>query len=318
MHMKTLRLYGCGGAGVNIIAKYIGIEQEVGCAIIKPAVMDTSESNLRKVTSKSDVECYLLEDADGSGKIRASNVDDILSNIKPALMKVQPGDFNIVIFSGGGGSGNVFGAGIVGELLERDLPVVAIMIGCYESDIATTNTLNTLRTLESIAEDSDKPINVSYHANNKSRSETDKKINAVIAALSVMASGANDELDSEDVNNFVYHNKISGESGRIFMLDVLTSNEELAKVKDPLTLLSLYNHPDAPRAGVPVPYIAEGFTDLKRLDVDALHFVITDNVEPEVKTLSEHLTRFKEAKEARKTRSSLTDGVVKGKKGFVL
>ena len=99
---KQVRLYGAGGAGINIVSHYTGRQSEPGCAEIMPALVDTSRSNLKNREMPKD-STYLVEGLDGSGKIRAENHAEISKTIKQILVQIPPTDFNIVVFSASGG-----------------------------------------------------------------------------------------------------------------------------------------------------------------------------------------------------------------------
>lgn len=84
---KKLRVFGCGGAGINLVTHYFGKDAEAGMAEMAPALIDTSRSNLmgRKIDEDST---YLVEGLDGSGKIRSENYDSINKTIKQILVQI--------------------------------------------------------------------------------------------------------------------------------------------------------------------------------------------------------------------------------------
>ena len=94
-----LRIYGAGGCGINIAANFksSGKENEPGHSFPLPVFIDTSRSNLPENLSDEDV--ALIEDLDGSGKVRRENSEVISRNIKNIMQKFPPGDFNVVVFS---------------------------------------------------------------------------------------------------------------------------------------------------------------------------------------------------------------------------
>ena len=69
---NKVRLYGCGGAGVNIVSNYATRGKEPGCAELIPSLIDTSASNLRS-REVPEESVYQVEGLDGSGKIRSEN-----------------------------------------------------------------------------------------------------------------------------------------------------------------------------------------------------------------------------------------------------
>mgnify|MGYP001176795926 CR=1 FL=1 len=97
----TMRVYGCGGAGINITSFFNGAGIESGCAEVFPAYVDTSRSNLRPEFNEDDV--FILENVDGSGKVRRENHEEIANVTRQILLQIPPKDFNVVIFSASGG-----------------------------------------------------------------------------------------------------------------------------------------------------------------------------------------------------------------------
>lgn len=276
---KVLRLYGCGGAGINIVSQYVDRKPEAGCSIIAPAFLDTSASNLTSnVLGNKKVETYLIEGLDGSGKERSQNSESISKVIKNVVQTVKPGDFNIVVFSGSGGSGNVFGSLLLAELQDLGHDVIAIVIGTSESKIACQNTLRTLQTLEGIADDTGKPVNIAYLHNTDVRSKTDADVHAIIAAFSLTTSGLHHGLDTADVKNFLLHNKFSGQPPRLYTINVILKAKDVESIASPLSIMSLYNDADQARVDSSAEYITDGISDIKSKNLDELHILIHDGI----------------------------------------
>ena len=89
------RIYAAGGAGINIAQRLVvGLGQEV-------VYVDTSSAN--KIERADEGCVHRIEGLDGSGKNRRLNQKPISGEI-PKIMDKWPGaDFNIVLFSSGGG-----------------------------------------------------------------------------------------------------------------------------------------------------------------------------------------------------------------------
>ena len=101
---NTIAIYGVGGAGINLVAPYLNIENDEHLAVIKPLLIDTSTSNIGSVNA--DKSTYLVEGLDGSGKIRKENHVAIGRSISQAAIELPPEMFNIVVFSAAGGYSN--------------------------------------------------------------------------------------------------------------------------------------------------------------------------------------------------------------------
>lgn len=102
-HLGQLRVYGAGGAGLNLACRYNDLPDNPtpGYAEVRPVYIDTSRSNL--TADHNPDYFYCLEDVDGSGKVRRENHQAISKSIRQILQEFKPLDFNVVIFSASGG-----------------------------------------------------------------------------------------------------------------------------------------------------------------------------------------------------------------------
>lgn len=308
---NEVRLFGCGGAGVNVVSHYAGRDREKGCANLIPSLIDTSASNLRR-HQLSDENVYQVEGLDGSGKIRSENHGEINKVIKEILVKMPPTDFNIVSFSTSGGSGSVIGPLIIKELLSRGLSVVAVVVGSDESVIAAENTLKTLQSMELIAKKVETPIVMSYHHNDQGsrRSSVDQEMFASIACLSMLASGDNLEMDRLDLVHWLNYPKVNGATPRLNTLEIAMSQEAYSDLTGVMSVASLYSDFDQERIVTDADYHSDGFTDLSEIDIKEAHFAISvDGVAGIGKKIKERVNKMKETREARVERDTLLDGV---------
>lgn len=306
---KQIRLFGCGGAGVNITSHYTGRSTAAGCAEILPALIDTSQSNLKGRQLPEDA-TYLVEGLDGSGKIRAENHTEIAKTIKQILVQIPPTDFNIVVFSASGGSGSVIGPLILKELGDRKIPAIAMVIGSDESVIAAENTLKTLQSLENISQNSGLPLIMSYHQNdlNDKRSNVDKSIFSAIACFSILASGENMEMDYRDLVHWIQYTKVNGGKPQLATVHIATSAEQFEKVIAPISVASLYSEPDAEHLPTTADYQSVGYADLSSADIDQLHFLIGVNDLARIgSTIKQRVGKMIEARQARVEPDSLLD-----------
>lgn len=299
----NLRIYACGGMGVNVASFFESTQgaREPGYSNTHPCYIDTSRSNLKPDLNADNV--YLLEGVDGSGKIRRENHEQIFKSVKNVLQKHAPMDFNVVVFSASGGSGSVFAPLVIGELLERGATVVAVVVGSDESGIAATNTLNTLKSLEAIAQRTELPVVMFYEQNEKDikRSEIDDACHATIASLSVLASRQNAELDSTDIRNWVQFNRPTSEKPRLALLNVYRSNEDAAaNAKHPITIASLYEDTDAPQLDLAAEYTCVGYPREHVKSLGSTHFVISvDDVPAIAKRMQQRITELDRQRQSR-------------------
>lgn len=276
MSKGVVRIYGCGGFGINTAHRFNKLKAEPGQADVKVAYIDTSRSNLQSKTEIDPSDCYILPDVDGSGKIRRDNHEAIGRVVKNVLQDHQPADFNIVVFSGSGGSGSVIGPLILAELLARDLTAVAIVVGSTESNITSLNTLNTLKSLDSISHRCKLPVVMHYSQNtaDTKRSDTDHAIWRAITMLTILNSRENAELDTRDVQNFVQYTRSTSVPAGLAMLEVFENNAAVDAIKTPITIASLYKNPDEPPIKALPEYSTVGYPQHALQNFEVLHFVI--------------------------------------------
>ncbi|MAP21321.1 MAG: hypothetical protein CL582_10335 [Alteromonadaceae bacterium] len=308
---NKVRLYGCGGAGVNIVSNYATRGKEPGCAELIPSLIDTSASNLRS-REVPEESVYQVEGLDGSGKIRSENHAEINKVIKEVLVKMPPTDFNIVVFSTSGGSGSVIGPLLMKELMSRGIATIAVVVGSDESVIAAENTLKTLQSLELISKKTETPLVMSYHHNdqNTRRSQIDKEMLAEIGSLAILASGENLEMDRLDLVHWLNYTKVNGGTPRLSTLDIAMSGEAYSSLSGVLSVASLYNDADQERIVTSADYHSDGLADLSSIDLKEVHFAIgVEGVGKIGEDIKKRVAQMKETREARVERNSLLDGV---------
>lgn len=289
----TLRIYGCGGFGINIATSFerAAGEFEHGYAEAFPTYIDTSRSNLRPEINPDRV--FLLQDVDGSGKVRKENHTQIARTVKNIVQTHSPKDMNVVVFSASGGSGSVFGPLIAKELLERGETVVCIVVGSDESALTAANTRNTLKSLESIAGIVDAPVVMFYSQNEKDipRSEIDAQCRQVISSICVLASANNDEMDSRDIANWTRFNRTTSVGARLVQFEVCFGNEDAERAIDPVAIASLYQSPDDAALKIEPEYHTAGYPRGVVKNFSNMHFVITLGDVPAIyKRMEEKIT----------------------------
>lgn len=219
MNKPTLAIYGCGGAGSNVIQNVINIPNKEGFIDVERSIFDTSDSNITLDLKKESIGHTFVQGVTGMGQNRRLAHDAVRNHIDAHLNANKPGTFNIVVFGLSGGTGSIAGPLIAGELLKRGLPTVCFIIASTEGGRETTNTINTLKTLQNLSKVHNAPLIVSYYENASELTPNDilhrvigtkAKINTKIAAdiqyLSLMCSEQHIGLDREDVKNWAFYN----------------------------------------------------------------------------------------------------------------
>lgn len=303
----TLMVYGAGGAGLNIVSGVKWNNAAENTAEVKTTYIDTSKSNIKPSMDASDV--YVLPNLDGSGKIRSENHEEIANVIKEILVKHKPQDFNVVVFSLSGGSGSVIGPLLVSEMLNRNIPVIAMCIGTDESVLTANNTLKTLKSLDAIAKKNKKALNVIYQHNERgiSRGVVDGRIEGYLCGLAYLVSGKNHELDSQDLTNWLDFTRTTSLGPQLGLLEVYSNGDDvLANHKNPVSVASLYISKDIHGLTVVPEYHCAGYTDLSVAEVDQLHFVIDVQSIPAIaRRIEDTLAAQKEVADSRPQQGSL-------------
>lgn len=290
MGKVNMRIYACGGAGINIskgFEVYRGIEEE-GFSNLNISYLDTSKANIGKVNTSPD-NFYILEDShgivkEGSGKKRVLNYEDVNMRASEILNKFKPERINVVIHSFSGGSGSVLGPVIVSNLLEKGAAVIVIGVGCTDSRVEVDNTINTIKSYVSISKLRNKTVPCVYYQNSatESRGAIDQKIFSNLILLSAYFSGDNHELDFTDLYNFLNYQEVTDYSPKLSYLELYTGDIEIGKDHNLIGVATLSDEITPTHPKHPVEYQCVGFindTVKEKLGVAMpIHLAIIDGV----------------------------------------
>lgn len=303
----TLHIWGCGGAGINNAAFFNGATQEPNCAQIKTSYIDASRSNLRDDFKDEDV--FILEHKDGSGKVRTENHEEISNVIKQIILQMEPGDLNAVVFSASGGSGSVIGPLLLAELLRQDYTAVCIVVGSDESTITAKNTHNTLKSLESIAQRTEKPVVMYYEQNDRERKRSDvnNQIYLVLSMLAILAHRRNREIDTKDLANWAQFHRTTSVNPQLAQFEVFTSPEQATDVvRDPISAVSIYGDEDADPINMVPEYHAAGYLREPFDQFNEIHFIISIDAIPNiVSNIKETLDQYQSQRDSRVKQQSI-------------
>lgn len=302
----SVRLYGCGGCGINQVTPFTRKQMGKGYSELEVGLIDTSSSNYTAEHKENGIDFFLAtSDGEGSGKVRRDNAAVISDNVKQALLKQQPADFNVVLFSASGGSGSVIGPLLMKELLTRGIPCVGIIVGSSESSITALNSLNTLKSLAAIGDSLDKPCIISYQHNSASnrRSAVDGTCNAIVHTLAALCSSQNDELDQRDVRNWAFYNHSTSVPAQLSLLEVCDTVEAAKEIEAPISVASLLTDKDAVAPDLMPEYSCIGY----RLDgledgLNEVHYVISvDGISELIKIRQDDVHNYGQSTSARNT-----------------
>ncbi len=270
--MSKIMLYGCGGAGINVISKFLQYrnKHEQGYSDFDLCFVDTSHSNIKENIPADLV--YHIDGLDGSGKKRDSNYKPISERVKDIAQKYKPGDINLVVHSASGGSGSVIGPILAGEISAKH-PTIVVLVGSSDSKIETDNTIKTIKSYDAITKKKGWPLAALYFENNANtgRAVVDNSVHIAIILISILFSGSNAELDSADLNNFLHYNKVTSYEPALCALHFGSKEISTEKDQTVASVVSLTSIDIPAVLNIPVEYQAVGFID------DAIKEVVTSS-----------------------------------------
>lgn len=301
-------IYGCGGTGIanaSPFEKYRNKDTPNGYGQIVPVYIDTTEGDLTESLPRDHI--FVFEGLDGSGKVRAENSDVIKENTNKILQHFKPGDLNIVVSSGSGGTGPTVAGYLTIELLKRKVPVVVITVGTRDSRVEIENTIKTLQTYEKAAHITKMPVVMSYFQNDETtpREKVDAFVNKTITSLSALFSRQHKRLDTADLANWLNYPKINPNIGpRLVLMDLLDKSQLQTNERDVLSIATLAKEGQDTSPGTPVEYQAVGYVEpqfQENIHFDnPLHFCVIDNLVPAIfANLEKELAAFNEHRRAK-------------------
>lgn len=311
-------IYSTGGAGINVGSFFTKFREEnpaAGFAEMQAVYIDTSMSNIWNRPEIKSEDVYLLEDMDGSGKVRAENYREISERINDMLLKFPPADLNIVLSSTSGGSGSVIAPSLASELLKRERNVVVAAIASTDSRIEIENSVKTLKSYEAISQLREQPVVMLYYENNKEnqRTEVNTSVRNDIVKLAALFSRQNKELDSADLRNWLNYSKVTKAEPRLVLLDFANGPVESARSQI-LTVATLAYEGTNTNIGSAVDYQCVGYIAEENKNSIQLtgpnHYLIVDGRIIDVYShLANELGRIDELNAAKKrTVKSIVDG----------
>jgi len=317
MSKRVTRIYACGGGAIKITADLVDYVNVPGFSDTKISRLDTSDKNLTANMTQSSI--FVLDGADGSGKQRDHNYKPVVAAMSKILAQHQPEDYNIVVFTAGGGSGSVIGPVLVGELLQRKAPVIALVIGTTGDETQAQNSVNTIKSLGGIQAQHKRPVVFSYFEVNQhnSQSDVDQQVRGVLSGLLNLLDSDNTIIDNKDIVNFLDWTNVRKEiPAQLVCLEMYSGTEidELAG-KAPITMASIY--PNEERSYLPVSpaYSTDGVRSENSVQTNAefaqltMHYVIhAGPVTPALRELEKTLQRIRDTQRAQFETSNVVSG----------
>lgn len=217
----SIKVIGCGGCGINNVKKFVAAHPGLP-SIIKCAITDTSESNLKGVPDT--VERYIIN-CKGSGKVRSKNVKPIQKEIESSSITKNLADVNILCFSASGGSGSILGPLLAKAIASRGKAVIIFMVLDSISKLDTINSARTIKTLQNTAANEDLyfPIKLFSNMDAINRNSVDVAIGISIGTLiDMLINKFTTELDVNDKLNFLNPHSIDQAAAGCYAFHVST------------------------------------------------------------------------------------------------
>jgi len=304
---NTLRLYGVGGAGINILNSINLPSDATGFPESHFTIIDTSKSNLSSKNIKN-LNAFLIPGIDGGGKDRRFTFEIGKDSVNKILSEHPSKDFNIVVFGLSGATGSVLAPLLIEELLNRGESVVGMGIISTASAKETLNAYNTIGTLQNISlKRVKKPVVISFYENTveTTRTSVDSALETHIRALAMLVSGMNMELDKQDINNWLNYHLVSNINYQLTDLLIYLFDQDI-NLSTNLTGISVANllrNKDDNEIMIGqqyscVGYCANSTLDATTHDIPSMHFIVNNQLmEDRVKGLKTTIEQYRVAEE---------------------
>lgn len=308
----TMRIYACGGGGLNIVSDYMSkwnfSRNQDCCAGLDVVYVDTSRSN---VPEAPHGKIHIIDDnrIDGSGSRRSSNLKAIKEHIKPILVDYEPNYINVLVYTASGGSGSVIGPLLHAELLAMGERAITLLVGDTTSTVSAKNNLDTLLTLDGIVQRQKRNLVFYYEHNDpenpKMMDTANVRIFQAIDQLRFLFSRMNKGLDTADLENWLDFNghlrieptlaRLRMESKNVEDFYSFYSPDAVASLHYDTSTLTLRQHSD---------YSCYGFlpanVQLPDLDVDrAMFFFLNADVSDLMNYIQEDVAHMQKRRDAR-------------------
>lgn len=208
----TTRIWGLGGAGCNIVSKFLAVQEKQGPSPLMAAfdycLVDTSKSDIKAHSHVHSDNIYIAKGQDGSGGRRSENANSIEKEIPGLFAKWGANRVHFLVSSMDGGSGNVYSSFLAQKLLSEGKIVVVFLVWSATEGRKCENAIKSLTTFRSIPNSLNpkRPITLVPISNYDSEGvlrehEADNKIAAYITAWNMAMADGVTHLDSSDVFN---------------------------------------------------------------------------------------------------------------------
>lgn len=219
----SVTVAGCGGCGINLTRPLMPNQN-----LNKVLYFDTSMTNTRHGESAN-----IVTSGSGSGSNRAQNARDIQRELPNMTNEaIALGDVAIVVFSLSGGSGSVIGPLLIREYARRKMQVIGVVVADTSYSVGAVNTLNTLKTLNSICKNNSLSLPLILLSNdNIDRNKVNEFATILMSDLVDLLTRPVYEVDRQDRLNWIDPSKAA------------------SQIQPGVKLMTFDNHPTANDSG---------------------------------------------------------------------
>lgn len=246
MTNKVFNLYHFGGAGINILNRYLK-EGKNGRFVDQVVAMDTSDAN---PVEPGAYPLERVEDAKGSGGIRKAHGDKYADFVKQNFAKYPPNVINILTFSLSGGSGAGMGPYGLRHLLQKKIPTIVLCIGDRSTVNEEKNTVEALGSMYNQCNLLGCPVIFIYIENSEgvSQGQVNQRAVAEIDNAIMMFNMENERVDEADIRNFFFFTDVTTAEPIMSQLSFVSEGDLNKYTRKPVAAISLYNNIDEIRA----------------------------------------------------------------------
>lgn len=198
---------------------------------------------------------------------------------------------------------------IAAELKARGLQVVVIMVGSTDTRIEIDNTIKTLKSYEGIAARSQSPVVAHYLENTRKqpKSLVDDKVRRAVSLLMSLFSGQNEELDTQDLKNWLNYTPLSGTDPCLSSLNFAMSEQDVQQAGTAISVATLYKTGmDTGLDNIPAYQCVGRTPEFLKIGDEPIHYCISEDfIIPTVQRLNGALRDIDEVFNSRNARASL-------------
>ena len=218
-----VKIIGCGGTGVrvsSILASVFSNNPNVSVTAI-----DTSSADTEYVSGLNVINIGGM----GSGMFRRENANEIAAIVPTRIMPELDIDDEIciLIFSASGGSGSVIAPHLIKTFAQYGVNTIAIVIADTSTSGYTTNTISTMKSIESIVKSSEVYLPTMIFSNDhggirRVNADILQQMNILIKVLTIPAIS----IDQNDRKHWLNPRKTLGLPPGVYTLEVVSDGAE--------------------------------------------------------------------------------------------